>query len=371
MSSNSNNDVQFVTSSSNLAKGFRKNAGKDENRTLSRKEHLSKREELCQITKSQFIPKAFALACSLVPQVKQEYRKKQQRHLQEENDTLILKSTGLDEDLEDGLCCEELKTVSPRSCAIDYENECCHLPPSAAKALTSLLRSSRTQRYQLDHDISNINYASDRDDDDEDSILLGSKELFGLKSDLDLRDKEGDALLDSIRNETLTPPSISVPFWANNDHDTISTDSNPGDSSNQAEKEDDDISLTTIDDDDLHGELNRLGNVISSLRNDLDLVETNHRHPGENRPAERRRSFISPASVGLDDGLKTWPSLGRALSSHNRAQGQDGGRIIDCASSLYFAVAFVWAVVILLTGHVKFSGEMETLSDFLDFIMNR
>jgi len=366
-SMNNNSDVEFASSYKSPKRNVM-NEGKK--KRVSRTGSIGERQDRYQVSKEQVIPKVVALACSLLPHVKQEIQNRQQQYMEgEENDAMILKTTGLDEDMEDGLYNE---TSSPNNnCPIDYESECRHLPPSAAKALTSLLRSSRTLRYQRDRDGHSIHHASDRDDedDDDDSVLLGSKELFGLITDLDLRDKEGDAILNSIRNNTLTPPSECVPFWAKNDEDSICSDSNYSQSNNQEQMYDDGVSLATVDDDDLHGELNRLGTVISSLRNDLNVIEASHRSLGGNGYPERRRDFISTGTIELANGLKTWRALGRALAPQDHSEGQDGSRIFDCASSLYWAIAFVWAIAILLAGHVQFSGDVRTFSGFMDVLL--
>lgn len=331
---------------------------------LSPENHLVMQSENHVPSKQEIVPRVMALAYSLLPQVENRFQMKRSSDNNNNNNNntmeisdveeadIHFKTTGLDEDPENGLCVLPPSFQSPQK-TVDNAKEPNILPPSAAKAMKSLLRLSNIDC--LD-DCSVVSL------DEENSVASNSEEAFDT-SKFDVLEKAGDALLNSIRNETITPQSLDLPFWENDQND----DTNRKEGNDKQEAEYDNVSVSSYDDeDDLRGELNRLRNVVTSLRSDLSNAEVSHRHVIETN--RRRRPFISSNTLAQAAGLKTWRAIGKSLSQENY-DSEERSRVIDSASSLYWAVALVWAIVILLSGHVKFSSEMESWADFLSFMM--
>jgi len=334
----------------------------EDGESSSRTERLALKEEKHLSSQKEVVPRVMALAYSLLPQVEFQFRKKQAVTKSEFSDgateDMNLKSTGLDEDLEGGLYTKEASYQSPGK-SIEDTTEPDLLPPSALKVVKSLLRLSSIQTSD-DCSITSR-------DEDEDLLSSDPKELFGNASNFDVREEAGDALLNSIRDETITPKSLDLPFW--DEEEKVDSSNDVGNDKQEEEEESDTVSISSYDDeDDLRGELNRLGNVIMSLQSDLTSAEVSHRHLIENN--RTRTSIFSPNTLELAGGLKTWRAIGRAITQDN-VERQDSRRIIGSASSLYWAVALVWAIVILFAGHVKFSSEMEQWPDFLAFILRK
>ena len=339
----------------------------------STENHLCMQGENDVSSKQEVVPRVMALAYSLLPQVERQFNmKRNSTNNNNNNNKMVMsdvkeahihyKTTGLDEDdPESGLCVPELSSFQSPQKTVEQQHvdtETKFLPPSAAKAMKSLLRLST-----LD-DCSVVSL------DDEDS---DSEEVYDT-SKFEVFEKAGDALLNSIRNETITPHSLDLPFWEDdqNNH-TTTTNNNINNSQERNDKQQaeyDTMSVSSYDDeDDLRGEMNRLRNVVTSLRTDLSNAEVSHAHVIENdRQRSSRRPLISPNTLTQAGKLKTWRAIGKSLSQENY-ESEERTRVIDSASSLYWAVALIWAIVILLSGHVKYSSEMKSWPDFLSFMM--
>jgi len=303
--------------------------------------HMNKlhRREYIEITKRHVIPKVISLATRLVPSVREEVDRIETQLNPGDRKTLSrnspqqssLKSTGLDE--EDGM-----ESALPSGGGMDENDDCVYLPRSAAMAAT------RQGSFRL-----------------EGGAQSGFVSVEAIAASLDteamLMDMEAEALLESIRNDS-TSPSTS-----GRKRSIQKSDGDADDNQSVA-------SISTVDDDDIGGEIRRLGQSMRSLRLDLasadwesmrrDIARTNSfdsfsplEHNSPNGQA-RRRWFSKLFASGATSNLKTMKQVG--------PDNETGGG----NASLYWSIALAWSVTILLAGHVKF-GDGESWPELFEW----
>lgn len=136
------------------------------------------------------------------------------------------------------------------------------------------------------------------------------------------------------------------------------------------------------DDDDLEKEILRLNDVAASLRTEMQDIrfeslpvfersreDQNHQQsPHTWRiPALPRSPFSLSRSEDAALRLKTFRTYFGTSGSYRDELREEGYITDDSIRALYWALAVVWAVVILLAGHFEFKG-MQSWGDVLDWL---
>lgn len=333
--------------------------------------HLSnaRRDEYAELARRSVLPKVVSLASRLVPAVATEMeRGSHSRKMQHEPSgqgskeqegspgTERLKTTGLYEGNEAD------RAAVPEPCspseAKSAEAEGLYLPRSAAVAALS----EGLKKHQEDTEHSPPPQAS--------GVVPVDAIAAGLGPDVALLDMEADALLESIRNEALSPSSSGTARHALHEmsfrRDSDDNAAEEEESVDWCGEEDDAVqSYDSDDEDDMGGEIRRLGNVIASLRNDLrgasidsmqrDLCAADE-EDGTGAPVCPPPGNDSNGGSRLSIVWGTADDAANELASHLKTWGVYGTRTGGSHVPLYWAVALIWAIVILLAGHVSFSS---------------
>lgn len=174
-----------------------------------------------------------------------------------------------------------------------------------------------------------------------------------LDSDVALLDLEADALLESIRSTSMRNAegghggAVGLRDDNNDDDDNIST-----------------ISLSTNEDDDgMGGEIRRLGQVVASLRRDLAGAQGSIQIPlgdedGSGSDSSRRANR-GEATNYLAQQLQSYKYFG--LRSDGITSGSQHAALI-------WAVALVWALIILLSAHVQLGSDIGGGASWIDVV---
>uniref|UniRef100_A0A7S1Z4R4 Uncharacterized protein n=1 Tax=Ditylum brightwellii TaxID=49249 RepID=A0A7S1Z4R4_9STRA len=301
--------------------------------------------EYIEITKRHVIPKVVSLATRLIPAAREEAERLERKistgnfELPNKADGVSqrsrLKSTGLEEDdIENGLC-------------VDRKDRVVCLPQSAATAAcgADFLNESK-------EDGADIGYVS------VEAIAAG------LDCDIALMDIEAEALIESIRNVS---PSKRYEIKSSSPKSDLSGDADDNHSVS---------SLGSLDDDDIGGEVRRLSQSMSRLR--LDLANANWDSMREDVQRERLGSHDSSSqapSLEHDNSSRRaralFTTFASQLTSNNKAWQQVDVNNVSGRSNatLYWSIALLWAVAILIAGRIKFiSLEDEDIwSEIMDW----
>lgn len=201
----------------------------------------------------------------------------------------------------------------------------------------------------------------------------------GLGLEYQLKQMEADELLASIQ-KSHTSSARKRQFSKSNKPDFAPSPPfvpfcDDDDGENDSDEEAD-------DDDDLEKEILRLNDVAASLRTEMQDIRFESlpvfERPTEDQdhqqsphawriPAMSRSQFSLSRSEEAALRLKTFRTYFGTSGSYRDELREEGYITDDSIRALYWALAVVWAVVILLAGHFEFKG-MQSWGDVLDWL---
>ena len=175
---------------------------------------------------------------------------------------------------------------------------------------------------------------SGNDDDDDIAGMLGVE--------MQRLGEEADAIMNSIRNESVASPlpSSSQPYFSKDDYDRANSD-----------YDDDEV------DDEVNDEILKLGSVTANLRQDLDEISV-----------ESMSSYLSQQQYARgNEQVYRYPRKSVALQDaadflrQKKLYGPGVGGQERNTPLLIFAV-LVWSVVLLLIMHVRYGSAMDAVT---------